>query len=172
MDFFEVIESRHSIRACSDQALGDEALQKIFETINCAPSAGNLQALEVYVVKRKTDRQALVRAAGEQEFLGQAPVVLVFCAHPARSSGKYGWRGEELYAVQDATIACTFAMLAAAALGLASVWVGAFNEKAVSEIIGAPSGQRPLAMLPLGYAAEGLRYRPRRDLKDLVHQVG
>jgi nitroreductase len=172
MDFFEVIESRHSIREYSAQAVSDEALQKIFETINRAPSAGNLQAFEVYVVRREADRQALVRAAGEQEFLGQAPVVLVFCAHWLRSSEKYGRRAEELYAVQDATIACTFAMLAAAALGLASVWVGAFDEAAVREIIGAPSGQRPVAMLPLGYAAGGPRHRPRRNLSDLVHEVG
>jgi nitroreductase len=76
-----------------------------------------------------------------------------------------------LYCIQDATIACTFAMLAATALGLSTVWVGAFNEDQVREIIHAPAGHRPVAMLPIGYAAEVPRIRPRRKLNDLVHQV-
>ena len=38
--------------------------------------------------------------------LEQAPLALVFCAHPARSAQKYGQRGTTLYCVQDATIAC------------------------------------------------------------------
>jgi len=77
----------------------------------------------------------------------------------------------DLYCVQDATIACTFAILAATALGLASVWVGAFDEDDVRRAIGAPPTHRPVAMLPIGYAAEVPRLRPRRSLKDLVHQV-
>jgi nitroreductase len=74
-----------------------------------------------------------------------------------------------LYSVQDATIACTFAMLAASALGLASVWVGAFDEDQVSRVISAPEEQRPVAMLPIGYAAGPPRQRARRKLEELVH---
>ncbi len=100
----------------------------------------------------------------------EAPVVLVFCAHPARSSPKYAARGEQLYSVQDATIACTYAMLAATALGLASVWVGAFEDQAVSAALNLPQGWLPVAILPLGYAARPSGPTPRRDLADLVHE--
>jgi nitroreductase len=116
-------------------------------------------------------KQALVKAAYDQEFLAQAPLILVFCAHPARSKIRYAERGVDLYCVQDATIACTYAMLAATALGLATVWVGAFNEHEVRQIIRAPESHRPIAMLPIGYAAEVPRIRGRRDLSDLVHQT-
>ena len=116
-------------------------------------------------------RQAkLVQAAGGQEFLAQAPLVLVFCAHPALSQVRYGVRGETLYTIQDATIACTCAMLAATALGLSSVWVGAFDEDSVHAVIAAPDDQRPIAMLPIGYAAEEPRLRDRRPLTDLIHR--
>ena len=171
MDFFDVVKARHSIRAYKEQPIGPEGLQQILEAINRAPSAGNLQAYEVYLVcdaKRKT---ALVEAAYDQEFLAQAPIILVFCAHAARSAGKYGKRGTDLYCVQDATIACTFAMLAAAALGLSTVWVGAFDEDAARRMIGAPLTHRPVAMLPVGHAAEAPRIRPRRSLNELVHRV-
>jgi nitroreductase len=171
MDFFEVVNKRHSIRAYERQPLDPQDLQRIFEAISRAPSAGNLQAFEVYMVCDILRKEALVLAAGDQEFLAQAPVVLVFCAHGARSAGRYSERGANLYAVQDASIACTYAMLAATALGLATVWVGAFDEQRVREVIGASSAERPVSMLPVGYAAGPPRNRPRRSLQDVVHSL-
>ncbi len=171
MDFFNLIRGRHSIRAYTDQPIKPEDLQCIFEAINRAPSAGHRQAFEVYILREPGPRGALVHAASEQEFLAQAPVVLVFCTHAALNADRYGQRGDRLYAVQDATIACTFAMLAAAELGLASVWVGAFNEAAVRGVIRAPEEQRPVAILPIGYPAETPRNRERRPLSKLIHEV-
>src|SRR5574341_1526504 len=171
MDFFEVITQRHSIRAYQHKLIELGILQQILQAMHKAPSAGNLQAYEVYLVCDDKHKTSLVAAASDQEFLAQASVVLVFCTHAGRSADRYEERGKNLYCIQDATIACTFAMLAATALGLSTVWVGAFDEEKVRSIIGAPLGQRPVAMLPVGYAAESPPIRPRRELSDLVHQV-
>jgi len=171
MDFFEVVKERHSIRAFAETPIEPEQLRTVLDTANCAPSAGNLQAYEIYAVLKPSKREALARAAGDQEFVACAPVVLVFCAHPARSASKYEERGTKLYALQDATIACTFAMLAATASGLASVWVGAFDDNRVRQAIGAPEGIVPIAMLPIGYASEGPETTSRRSLEGLVHRV-
>jgi nitroreductase len=171
MDFFEVVRERRSIRAFTSAPVQEDALRHILETINRAPSAGNLQAYELYLVRDDERRAALVRAAGGQEFLAQAPIVLVFCTHGARAQSRYGQRGTELYALQDATIACTYGMLAATALGLSSVWVGAFDEQAVAKILDVPAGQRPLAILPIGFAGESPHAPARRGLGDLVHEL-
>ncbi len=171
MDFFEVVKERHSIRAYKKQPVEPEKLQQILEAINQAPSAGNLQAYEVYSVRDAQRKAALVKAAGGQECLTQAPVVLVFCSHANRAAEKYGQRGTDLYSLQDATIACTFAMLAITALGLSTVWVGAFDEGAVREAIGLPENHRPVGLLPIGYAAEAPRFRHRRKLSELIHEV-
>lgn len=171
MNFFEVTNERHSVRAFKPQDIEDDMFQQILETINRAPSAGNLQSYEVYVVTDTARKTALVQASWNQEFLAQAPIVFVFCAHGARAEDRYGKRGTSLYCIQDATIACTFAMLATSALGLATVWVGAFDEEMIRQIICAPEDQRPIAMLPVGYADESPRIRPRRNLDDLIHYV-
>lgn len=171
MDFFEVTTQRHSIRAYKNKTVEPEKLQRILDTISRAPSAGNLQAYEVYLVCDDKHKAELVKAANDQEFLADAPVVLVFCAHANRSAIKYSGRGTDLYCVQDATIACTFAMLAATALGLSTVWVGAFDEDEVRYLVNAPQAHRPVAMLPIGYAAESPQIRPRRGLNDLIHRV-
>lgn len=170
MDFFKTVEERHSMRKYAEQPVEEEKIQKILETANKAPSAGNLQGYEIYIVRKLEQRQALVQASWDQGFLAEAPLVLVFCANPARSEERYKERGVGLYCIQDATIACAYAGLAAKALGLDTVWVGAFDEAEVSRIVKIPSGLRPVAMLPIGYAGKVPSVRPRRELRDLVHE--
>jgi len=111
MDFFETIEQRRSVRAFEPREVGDADVTRILEAANRAPSAGNLQAYEVVVVRETERRRRLARAAHGQEFVAQAPVVLVFCVNPKRSGGRYGSRGRELYSLQDATIAAAHASL-------------------------------------------------------------
>lgn len=171
MDFFKIIEQRMSMRKYAERPVEEEKVKKILEAINRAPSAGNLQAYAVYIVRKKEQRQLLVNAAWEQEFLAEAPIVLVFCSEAERSAVKYGERGAVLYTIQDATIACTFAMLAAKDLGLDSVWVGAFDEGAVRVALHLPEGLRPVALLPIGYAGKEPKPRPRRALNEFIHEA-
>ena len=172
MEFFDVVKNRCSMRAFADKPVEAEKIHKILETANAAPSAGNQQGYEIYLVRKAEQRAALVNAAWGQGFIAEAPVALVFCANPGRSERRYGERGIHLYSVQDATIACTYAMLAAGALGLATVWVGAFEEESVRQAVGIPENLLPVAILPVGYAGRKYRTTSRRELGDLVHEVG
>jgi nitroreductase len=167
MDFFEVVDRRKSVRAFRDKPVDPDALDRILATLARAPSAGNLQAYEVVLARRPETKVALARAAHDQDFIAEAPVILVFCASPRRSGARYGARGRELYCVQDATIAAAYAQLAAVAQGLATVWVGAFDAAAVARIVG---GLAPVCIMPLGYPAERPAPTPRRALEDLVHE--
>ncbi|MEM5831550.1 MAG: nitroreductase family protein [Candidatus Aenigmatarchaeota archaeon] len=170
MDFEAVVKNRHSIRAFLQKEIEEEKLKKILELANLAPSAGNLQAYEIFVVKDKVKKEKLAFAAYSQDFIKEAPIVLVFCANPSRSEIKYGERGRDLYCIQDATIACTFAMLAATSLGLGCCWVGAFDEEMVKSILKVKN-LKPIAILPIGYPAEKPYITKRRDLNDIVHKI-
>jgi nitroreductase len=175
MDFFEVVRTRQSTRAFTSQPLEPEKLQQLLDAINRAPSAGNLQAYEIFAVTRRESLDAMVAAARlktrGQDYIAQAPIALVFCANPARSTPRFGSRGETLYCVQDATIACAYAQLAATALSLATVWIGSFDEAAVRQAIGVGDDLRPIVILPIGYAAETPDKSVRRPVTDLVHRV-
>lgn len=167
-EFFSVLDERRSIRKYKNKDIEKDKLEKILEAANSAPSAGNLQAYEIVLIKEKKNKRALAAASFGQDFIAQAPVVLVFCANPNRSAVRYSSRGHELYSIQDATIAASYAQLAATALGLGSVWVGAFDESSVSKIINAKS-VKPVAIIPIGYPDEKPGKRCRRDLDDIVH---
>ena len=170
MEFEALIEARRSVRGFTDQVVESEKLHAILRATSLAPSAGNLQAYEVYHVTLPKVRAALARAAN-QSFIAQAPMCLVFVTNPGRSARKYGVRGHELYALQDATIAATYAMLAIADLGLATVWVGAFDDDQVASAIGAPGDWRPVAILPIGYGSEAPGPVERRPLSEIVHEI-
>jgi nitroreductase len=171
MDFDDVVKKRRSVRAFSGTPVESEKIRRILEAANGAPSAGNLQAFEIHDVRDRGCLEKLARAAFGQVFVAQVSLALVFSAHPSLASGKYGRRGASLYCIQDATIACTYAMLTAVALDLATVWVGAFDDDAVRNAIGVGPDLIPVAILPIGYAAESPEPTGRRRLEDLVHPI-
>jgi nitroreductase len=166
MEFIEVLTQRRSVRSYKPQPVEESKLRRIFEAANLAPSAGNLQAYQVRVVRDQAKRNALAKAAHDQGFIAEAPVCLVFCADPDRSAKRYGKRGSELYCIQDATIAGTIAMLTAVDLGLATVWVGDFDEEKVRRVLEVKS-VRPVAIFSLGYAAEQPQASPRRGIEEI-----
>ena len=171
-DFFETVRHRHSIRRYQpDMPLEDEKLHAILESACAAPSAGDLQAYRIVVVRDPGHRAALGRAAGGQDFIAEAPVNLVFAADPACSAQEYGERGRDLYAVQDTTIAAAYAQLAAAAADVSSAWVGSFDEAAVREAAGLEPSLVPVAILCLGYPAELPEATPRRRLDEVVRYL-
>ena len=171
MSFFDLISTRHSVRAFKDKPISEDLIEKILMAATSAASAGNLQSYQIFVVTKDELQKKLADAAHGQSFIKDASAVFVFCADKKVSATEYGKRGAELYSLQDATIACTYAQLASHSLGLASVWVGSFDEDEVSRILQTPSQLRPIAMLVVGFAAEKPEVTPRRPLNELSHTV-
>ncbi len=169
MECIEAIRGRRSIRKFKDSAIKEEIIEELLEAAQMAPSAGNLQARDFIVISNKITKQKLAQAALDQSFIEQAPVVIVVVANIDRSSRVYKSRGE-LYAIQDATAAVMNLLLAAHSEGLATCWVGAFNEYSVSEILGIPLRTTPIAIIPVGYPDEKPKSPLRMGLDKVVHR--
>lgn len=90
----------------------------------------------------------LYKAALEQDWVRGAPVNLVFTAVYERTTKRYGERGVR-YVHIEVGHAGQNVYLQAAALGLATVAIGAFHDDKVREIIGAPPEEHPLYIMPL-----------------------
>lgn len=150
MEFDEVLKNRHSVRSYTAQIPADSDVAKILKAADMAPSAGGLKSRSVFFVKDQRLRRELAIAAHHQDFVAQAPIVLVFCAD-LDMIATYGRRGRELYCIQDTAAAVENALLKAADLGLGSCWVGAFEEEIVSAICRLPNWLRPVALVTIGY---------------------
>lgn len=91
----------------------------------------------------------LVLACLEQEFVGDCACVIVFTSKLQRTLDWYGQRGYR-YAVMDSAAAAENLSLAAVALGYGTVWVGAFDDDAISEVLSLPDDELPMLLLPVG----------------------
>ncbi len=172
MQFFDVIEHRQSVRSFKPDKVEEAKLERVLAAAQHAPSAGGLQSLTILIVENPETKARLAKVALDQECLAEAPVVLAFFADRVHAEKKYGTRGATLFCVQDATISAAYAQLAAAAEGLGSCWIGAFDEGRVSEVLAAPEHLRPIALLPLGHPAEKPTPHSRRPMSELVRQEG
>ena len=170
MDVFEAIKGRRSVREFESTLVKEKDLEKILDAARWAPSAGHSQPLELVVVKDQSQKERLARAALGQTFIAEVPVAIVVCANVARTSRRYGRRGEELYCIQDTAAATQNIHLASYALGYATCWVGAFNEDAVAEVIKVPAGVRPVAIVPIGTPAEKPSPPQRLPLSKIMHE--
>jgi nitroreductase len=167
MEYFEVVEKRQSIRKYQSLPIEPEKLEAILKAASRAPSAGNFQAYEVYVTTKQAMRDEIARTTWDMAWIAKAPLLIIFCTHAKRCQ----YPGADSCAMQDASIATTQAMLAVTALGLGACWVGAFDPTRVAEVLGAPEGVRPMAILAIGYADENPERTTRRPLAELVHEL-
>lgn len=170
MEVIKAIKERRSVRKYKSDPIPEEDLKEILEAARWAPSAGNLQPLEMIVIRDQNIKEKLVRAALGQSFIAEAPVVIGVCANLPKTRRKYGKRGAELYAIQDTAASIQNIHLAAKSLGYATCWIGAFNESEVSKILETPDEVRPVALVPIGKSDEKSRAPRRRDLKEIVYE--
>lgn len=96
--------------------------------------------------------------------------LIVLCVNPSRSVRRFGERSK-LFSVQDATIAAAYAQLVVCALGLSTVWVGLFDEEKVSLILSLTKDDRPVAILPIGYANGNPKEKTARGPNNLLQII-
>jgi nitroreductase len=168
MDVFEAIKGRCSVRAYKPDKIPDEAVTRIIEAGVQAPSAGNMQPTIYIVTKNAEVKSRLAEAALNQSFIEEAPVVIAVCTDTVRSASRYGDRGARFYSLLDAAASVENMLLAAHAMGLASCWVGAFQDEQVSRVLKLPPHVRPVAILPIGYPAEKPAKPRRRRIEDVA----
>lgn len=134
-----------------------------------APSAGALYPIELYVVTSKTVEHYLplthslewrqsdsamdgmADAAFEQGFVGEAPMVLVIAAVPARTAAKYGGVANALVDREAGHVAQNI-LLQATVLGLEATPVGGFDPDEVAELLALPPGWDVRYLIPIGGA--------------------
>lgn len=150
MDLFEAIKERRSIRNYLNNEVPDDMVEKLLEAATWAPSEGNLQSWRFYVVKHQDMKKKLARAALNQNFIAEAPLVIAVCVD-LDVAASYGQRGINLYCLQSSGAAIQNLLLAAHALGLGTCWIGAFREGEVSEVLKLPKKIRPIAIIPVGF---------------------
>ena len=167
-DLFRVFSTRRSTRKFLKTKVEDWKVDKILSAADVAPTAGNFQGFQVFLIKNEKTKEALVEAANKQPYVN-APIVLVFCMEPSRVKLKFPPEILEKFSLQDATIAAAFSLLAASGVGLSTIWIGMFDEEKVKKILG--TDLRPSSILCIGYPDKKKPPKSRRKLKELIKVI-
>lgn len=141
--------------------------------LRTAPSAGALYPLEVYLVAGAVSgvapgvyryeprrhrlvqasqgdvRERVAEAALSQDWVAEAPAIVVLAAVFERTARKYGERAPR-YVHMEVGHASQNIYLQATALGLGTTMVGAFRDEALARALALPAGVKPLGLLPVG----------------------
>lgn len=167
-NLFRVFSTRRSTRKFLKTKVEDWKVDKILSAADVAPTAGNFQGFQVFLIKNEKTKEALVEAANKQPYVN-APIVLVFCMEPSRVKLKFPPEILEKFSLQDATIAAAFSLLAASGVGLSTIWIGMFDEEKVKKILG--TDLRPSSILCIGYPDKKKPPKSRRKLKELIKVI-
>lgn len=162
----EAIEKRFSVRHYKDQPVEEDKLAEVLEAARLAPSGCNLQPWKLVVLRDRSTIRSMVHAIGGQQFVEQAPVLIVACMNGE------GYNVGDRYdgAVIDIAIALDHMTLQAASMGMGTCWLGNYDGNEVRALLGIPSENAIVAILALGYPDESHPQRPRvrKPLGDLV----
>jgi SagB-type dehydrogenase family enzyme len=144
--------------------------------LRTSPSAGATYPLDLYLVvgergveklppgiyhyrvadhalelKAKGDvRAATARACLHQTWMSEAPVMVVITGEYRRCTNRYGDRGI-MYTHMEAGNVSQNVFLQAEALGLGAGIVGAFDNRALAQVLSLPQAHEPLLVMPVGY---------------------
>ncbi|MGM9747713.1 MAG: nitroreductase family protein [Candidatus Cryptobacteroides sp.] len=158
MDFFKVIENRHSVRKFADKPVERELLEAIVSTASTAPSSRNSKSTALMIIEDQDTISALseMRDSGSA-FMKGAKAVIVVTGDESKT---------DLW-VDNCAISATFIQLAATALKLGSCWVhingrprrkdapdGETAEDYVKELLGIRDGFRAYCAVAIGYPLE------------------
>lgn len=157
----DTIFRRRSIRKYTDQPVEPEKLSLLLNAAMAAPSAMNCKPWEFVVV---TDPEKLAQFRKGLIFGNRnAPAAVIVCGNPSLSINP----AARLFWVQDCSNAAENILIAAASLGLGTVWVGihpvAQFAGVVRKIIGLPKHVKPLGLIYIGYPAEEKPARTQYD---------
>ena len=164
MSVMRAIRERRSVRKYQDKNIPEEIMAELLEAARLAPSAKNSQFWRFIAVKDIEQRKKLAKAAGGQNFLAEAPVVI---AGVSLDPERIMRCGVPAYAV-DVAIAMTNISLAAAARGIGSCWIGYFDQEESRKILGVPAQYKIVELMPLGYSADKSSRRTRKPLEEIV----
>lgn len=179
MDFTDLVKFRRSCRSFEPAAVSEDQVKAILEAGQWAPSPLNLQPWE-FIVVAEPEMKRRIRQAGQQArqqvidgggpgwakkysmaFLEQAPVLIAVASDP-RKGGLGGFFGQPQGAMQAACACVQNMMLAAAELGLASLWFTFFDPETVRAILGVPAEKEVVAIVPIGRPQQTLEAPPRK----------
>lgn len=181
----ETLLAHRSVRAfVPSKPLPNGTLELLVAAGQSAATSSNLQTWSVVSVTDPAVKAQAAHLAGEQAWIRDAPLLLVFCADlqrltaasalRAKAGEALGYTEMFLMASVDAALAAQNASVAAEALGLGACYVGAMRNRPrdVAELLRLPGRVIALFGLAVGWPdpERPALVKPRLALSEVLHR--
>ncbi len=157
---------RTSVRKYENKSVDDKKIETMLQAAMAAPSAGNQQPWEFYVVKDKTALEKLSKTSPYASCCASASLAFVACYRINCTMPEY--------AQIDMSASVENLLLEADSLGLGAVWLGIAPLKermeAVRTVLNMPKNLDAFAIIPCGYPETVHAQQDRFD-KQRIHYV-
>lgn len=177
-----LLMNHRSIRKYKSEQVTEEQLNTIIKAGQMASSSSSVQAYSVIAVSDPEQKRALSILAGNQAYIEQCPVFLVWCADLYRlqkvSESQLGDQPtcvdsteNLIVATADAALAAQNAAVAAESMGLGIVYIGGVRNQIAefSEQLNLPELVYPVFGMCVGYPDQDPGIRPRLPLESVLH---
>lgn len=168
MDTRTAITSRRSIRSYKDKKINQTIINDIIDAARYTPSSGNIQNWHVVVITDEEIKEKISDCCLQQNWMNQAPVLLVVCNRKKEVEKMYGERGRDSYSIQNCAAFTQNILTMATSHGLATCWIGAFDEKALGRELKLPDGVVPEVVITIGYTNEKPKTPIRFTCQDML----
>jgi nitroreductase len=167
MEFYEVVKKRRSFRFYKPEMPEKERIERILDVARLAPTWANKQGVQYIIVQESENVKAVWKAIEQEIKFSNAPMFIVGII--AVNGSGVNKSGEKYYGV-DFGICFEHLILAATAEGLATCWIGWFNEERIKKILKIPKQYKVMGITPLGYSVKPKgEVRERKSLNEIVH---
>ena len=169
MDFFELINTRESIRDYDPEAIiKKEVLLRIINAGRIAPSASNKQPWKFLVISSR-EMLEKIRPCYHRDWFKDAPHILIVLGDKSSSwvRKKDGYNSIET----DLTIAMDHIILAAETVGVATCWISAFDNELLRTALQLTDSQIVFNITPLGYPRHGFQKKSDKTRKSIEEVV-
>ncbi|MGX4587490.1 oxygen-insensitive NADPH nitroreductase [Paenibacillus chitinolyticus] len=178
----DLLTRHRSIRKFKPDPIPGDQLQAIIASAQMASTSSSVQAYTIIVATDPALKKELARLAGNQAYVEQCGLFLVFCADLNRlrkateQSGEVFHQNTEsfLVASMDAALAAQNAAIAAESLGLGICYIGGIrnNPDGVSEALKLPELVYPVFGMCVGVPDQEPSLRPRLPQTAVLHENG
>lgn len=177
--------NHRSIRKFTNDPVTDQQLHAIISAAQSASTSSNVQAYTIIAATDPALKQKLAELAGNQAYIEQCPVFLVWCAdlYRLKEITAEHMGGRESYidstenfivATIDVALAAQNAAVAAESLGLGVVYIGGVRNRIaeLSELLNLPDRVYPVFGMCLGVPDQDPGIRPHLPVEAVLHKNG
>ncbi len=165
--YTELLAQRYSVRKFTDEQLTGNELETIIEAARLSPTAKNTQPFRLCIVQSE---EGLAKIDECTRCRYGAPTVIIGAYDKKASCKGLGYETGDFGDI-DTTIALTNIANAAAAAGLGSCWVGAFDSAAVRERFDVPEDYVLVELMMVGHPAPDCKPSPSHEKSEPVESL-